>query len=193
LWASDPRSTKVPGWNGGFETGPGNWGNGPPCAGCTDWIPSGAATSIVSNDKHSGMYSARLGSPNPTAGDSKIQQTFKAPPGATRVAFWYQAICQDVLCSGNCIYDWFTATLTDNSTSQTTTMVVPSCSNTGWVLSPTANVIADGRTYTIAITNHDDNYWGPPAPDPIYTYVDDMVFTGAAPLGDVHIVANLAK
>ena len=51
------------------------------------------------------------------------------------------------------------------------------------------NVIADGRTYAISITSRDDNYPG----DATYTYVDDMVFNGAAAQGDVHIVANLAK
>ncbi len=184
LWASDPRGANVPAWNGGFETGPGNWGNGAPCVGCTDWIPSGSTASIVNGVSHSGNSSALLGSTNPT-GDSQIQQTFKPPAGATRVSFWYKMNCPDTV-----TYDWLIAKLTDNQTLQTVTILSPTCvTSPNFLLSPTANVLADGRTYTLTITNHDD-LW---PTDPSYTYVDDVTFSGAATLGDVHIVSNLLK
>src|SRR5262249_4175525 len=69
--------------NGGFETGD-----------FTGWTRSGT-TSIVSGPVHSGTHAVLLGSANPTNGDSKVNQTFTAPTGATRLSFWYNVNCPD--------------------------------------------------------------------------------------------------
>src|SRR6185436_2059597 len=52
-------------------------------------------------------------------GDSKLEQTFKAPAGASNtVVFWYQ-----VHCPGSVVHGWATATLTDNVTQATATIL----------------------------------------------------------------------
>jgi len=138
--------------NGGFETG-----------NLTGWTAALAA-SVVSGG-HSGTYAARVGSTSPTNGDSKIYQTFSAPAGSTRVVFWYKMTCPDTV-----TYDWATATLRDNNTGATTTILPRVCStNTTWVQS-SANIVA-GHSYTLTLLSHDDNYVG----DATYTLFDDVI------------------
>ena len=139
--------------NGGFESGT-----------LSGWTPGGAATSVVSGG-HSGSYSARLGTTVPTNGDSSIAQTFTAPSGSSKVTFWYKVSCPDTI-----TYDWATATLRDNTTATTGTVLARTCTNSGtWVQA--SGTVTAGHSYTLTLTSHDDNY----SSDPTYTLYDDVV------------------
>jgi hypothetical protein len=148
--ASTPPPT--PFVNGGFETG-----------GLTGWTKAGSAN-VITSGCHGGTYCARVGSPSPTNGDSSITQTFTAAQGGSSLLFYYRVVCPDTL-----TYDWATATLKDNASGSTATVLPKTCTNTGsWaqVLTP----LTGGRTYTLTLTSHDDNYPG----DATYTVYDDV-------------------
>jgi hypothetical protein len=181
VWAGDRRTSVVPGWNGGFETGQFT-AYSTPNTPSTDWVPSGAATSVTNLDLHSGIYSARLGLVTPTFGDSTISQQFTAPNGASTVSFWYNMHCPEP----NAHYAWFTAKLQDDTTlpAQPPVTILPAgpdngaqCSNAlGWQRSPQVAVVP-GNKYTITITSHDDGW----PTDPSYTDVDDLIFETTSP------------
>ena len=138
--------------NGGFETGT-----------FSGWTTSGQSTSI-STTAHSGTYSGMAGSTSPTNGDSSISQTFTVPTGSANLSFWYKVVCPDTV-----TYDWATATLKDNTTGTTTTMLAKTCTNTGaW--SQVSSAVTAGHSVTLTLTSHDDNYAG----DPTYTLFDDV-------------------
>ncbi len=138
--------------NPGFETGS-----------FSGWTTSGAATSI-STTAHSGTYSAQAGSTSPTNGDSSISQTFTMPAGTSSVSFWYNITCPDTV-----TYDWATATLKDNTTNTTTTILANTCtSGAGWV--QVSGAATAGHSVTLTLTSHDDNY----SADPTYTLFDDV-------------------
>jgi hypothetical protein len=141
--------------NGGFEAGT-----------FSGWTTSGAATSIVSSGCHSGTYCAQAGSTSPTNGDSSISQTFTAPAGTTGLSLWYKMICPDTV-----TYDWATVTLTDNTTNTTTTVVPQTCNPFVWTNATAA--VSAGTSYTLTLTNHDDNVVG----DATYTLFDDVALT----------------
>src|SRR5258708_21714192 len=138
--------------NGGFETGS-----------LSGWTPSGAATSVTTTS-HSGTYAAMLGSTSPTNGDSSIRQTFTAPSGSTRLTFWYANHCPDTV-----PYDWATATLKDNTLRPTTAILPKICTAAATSTQASASLTA-GHSYTLTLTNRDDNYPG----DPTYTLYDDV-------------------
>jgi hypothetical protein len=144
--------------NGGFETGS-----------FSGWTTGGQATSI-STTAHSGSYAGLAGSTAPTNGDSSISQTATAPAGSGSLSFWYEVVCPDTV-----TYDWATATLKDNTTGTTTTVLGKTCTNTGAWSSVSASVTA-GHSYTLTLISHDDNYAG----DATYTLYDDVAF--AAPV-----------
>ena len=146
--------------NGDFETGD-----------FTGWTSSGVTA--ISTVAHTGSYSAQVGDTAP-GGDSSIVQTFDLPADATSISFWYQIVCPDTV-----FYDWATATLTDNTTSATITILPPTCTNDGTWVQATANVAAmAGHNVTLTLANHDDGYFA----DPTYTLYDDVVVTsGGAP------------
>lgn len=151
-----PTPTPPPGGgitNGGFETGD-----------FTGWTRGGAATSISTTAHSGGKYSAMLGSTSPTYGDSSIAQTFTVPSGMGTLSFWYQVVCPDTV-----QYDWATATLKDDTTGTTTTVLSKTCTNTGTWVQVTASVTA-GHSDTITLISHDDNYFA----DPTYTLYDDV-------------------
>jgi hypothetical protein len=137
--------------NGGFETGT-----------FSGWTTSGASTSIVSTGAHSGSFAARAGSTSPTNGNSNIVQTFTA--SGTSLSFWYNVTCPDTV-----QYDWATATLRDNTTGTTTTLLPLTCVNptSGW--RQVTHAVTSGHSYTLTLTSRDDNYPG----DPTYTLFDD--------------------
>jgi hypothetical protein len=138
--------------NGGFETGT-----------LSSWTSVGSTSAVTGG--HSGTYAARVGSTSPTNGDSSIIQTFTAASGSTTVSFWYKNTCPDTV-----TYDWATATLRDNTTGTTTTILPRVCSSgTTWV-QISANIVA-GHNYTLALISHDDNYTG----DATYTLFDDVI------------------
>jgi subtilase family serine protease len=138
--------------NPGFETGT-----------FSGWTTSGAATSI-SNTGHSGSHSGQAGSSSPTNGDSSISQTFTAPTGSSTLSFWYQVHCPDTV-----QFDWATATLKDNTTGTTTTILAKTCTNDNTWHQVTASITA-GHSYTLTLTSHDDNFSG----DPTFTLFDDV-------------------
>ena len=155
--------------NGGFETGS-----------LSGWTPSGAASSAVSGG-HSGSFAAQVGATTPTNGDSSIAQTFTAPSGGGALTFWYKVVCPDSL-----TYDWATATLVDNTTATTTTLLAKVCSNTGAWQQSAAATLTGGHSYTLTLTSHDDNY----SSDPTYTLYDDVVIGGAPPPPPPNAIVN---
>jgi serine protease len=67
-------------------------------------------------------------------------------------------------------YDWATATLKDNTSGTSSTVLAKTCNNTGtWTQVSTA--ITAGHSYTLTLISHDDNYAG----DATYTLYDDVV------------------
>ncbi len=139
--------------NGGFETG-----------NLSGWTASGAATGVTTSDPHSGTYAALLGSSSPTNGNSSIAQTFTAPSGSSHLTFWYNVYCPDTL-----TYDWATATLRDN-TSRTSRTVLPKTCNTNNTWVQVSVTITAGHSYTITLVSHDDDYFA----DPTSTKYDDV-------------------
>ena len=137
--------------NGGFETGT-----------FSGWTTSG--TTSISRTAHSGTYSGQAGANTPTNGSSSIKQTFTAASGTSTLTFWYQVHCPDTV-----FYDWATATLKDNTTGTTKTILARTCTNNNTWVKVTASVTA-GHSYTLTLTSRDDNYPG----DPTYTLFDDV-------------------
>ncbi len=137
--------------NGGFETGT-----------FSGWTTAGSTS--ISTSAHSGSYAGQAGSTSPTSGDSSISQTFTAPSGASTLTFWYKVVCPDTV-----TYDWATATLRDNTTGTTSTILGKTCTNTGSWVKVSASVTA-GHSYTLTLISHDDNYAG----DATYTLFDDV-------------------
>ncbi|HEX6547967.1 MAG TPA: hypothetical protein VF134_04425 [Candidatus Dormibacteraeota bacterium] len=154
--------------NGGFETG-----------NLSGWTGSGAAYG-VSTTAHSGSYSALLGSTSPTNGDSSISQTFTVPSGGGSLSFWYRVVCPDTV-----TYDWATATLKDNTSGTSATLLGKTCTNTGSWAKSSGYTVTAGHSVTLTLTSHDDNYTG----DPTYTLYDDVTI-GAAPPPVTNPVAN---
>jgi hypothetical protein len=141
--------------NGGFETGD-----------FTGWTRSGT-TSIVSSPTHSGTRAALLGSTNPTNGDSKLSQTFTAGSGASQLSFWYNLNCPDEV-----TWDWATATLKDNTTGTTSTVLAKTCTlGAGW--KQVTTTITAGHSYTLTLISHDENYPG----DATDTTYDDVILS----------------
>lgn len=151
--------------NGGFETG-----------NLSGWTISSGTASVIAGG-HSGSYATRVGSTSPTNGDSSITQSFTAPAGANQLTFWYKMTCPDTV-----TYDWATATLRDNTTGTTTTILPRVCATSSTWVQDTATIVA-GHNYTLTLISHDDNYVG----DATYTLFDDVV-TGTAASGSNVIV-----
>jgi len=80
------------------------------------------------------------------------------------------------VCPDTVTYDWATATLRDNTTNAVTTVLAKTCTNTGTWSQASAPLIG-GRSYTLALMDHDDNYPG----DPTYTLFDDVAIGSASP------------
>ncbi|TDU02033.1 putative Ig domain-containing protein [Streptomyces sp. 846.5] len=137
--------------NGGFETGS-----------LSGWTSAGI-TAVTASAAHSGSYGAMVGSTSPS-NTSSVAQTFTAPTGSTKLSFDYNVTCPDTV-----TYDWATATLKDNTSGTTTTVLAKTCvSSSGWI-TKTATITA-GHSYTLTLTSKDDNYAG----DPTYTYYDNV-------------------
>ena len=146
--------------NGGFETG--NF---------SGWTTTGTAA-VNTAAKHGGTYGAQLGSTTPSL-DSTAAQTFTLPSNASTLSFWYSNTCPDTV-----TYDWATATLKDNVTGTTSTILAKVCTTTPVWTQVNANVAANaGHSVTLTLTSHDDNYAG----DASFTYFDDVTVTTTTP------------
>ena len=144
--------------NPGFESGLASWS-------VSGTSPLASTTTL----SHTGAYAAWLGATSGTVfNESSVSQSFTLPAGATTLSFHYKVVCTDV----SITYDWATATLTDNSTGVTTTLLPKVCSNTGGWQQVTANVAANaGHPVTLKLTNRDDGYPGMGT----YTLYDDVL------------------
>ena len=128
--------------------------NGTFASGLTSWTVSGVICTAVTGG-------AQCGSSSPTNGDSSLSQTFTVGSAATTLSFGYAVSCPDTV-----TYDWATATLKDNATGTTTTLLAKTCSNAGTTVTNSTSVTANaGHSVTLTLTSHDDNY----AADPTFT------------------------
>jgi hypothetical protein len=146
--------------NGGFESGS-----------FTGWTVSGI-TSVIAGAAHSGSFGAQLGNTNPS-NTSSISQTFTMPASSPSLSFWYNNHCPDTV-----TYDWATATIKDNVTGVTTTLLPKTCAASAVWTQVTYNATANaGHSVTLTLTSEDDDYPG----DPTYTWYDDVVVTSGPP------------
>jgi len=138
--------------NGDFERGD-----------LSGWSVTGVASAVAV--PHSGNYSALVGDIFPSS-DSTISQTFDMPATANTVSLWYAVFCPDSV-----DYDWAEATIRDNVTSNTITIVARTCPFFYAWTPASANVVSmRGHSVTITLTNHDDGYFA----DPTFTLYDDV-------------------
>jgi hypothetical protein len=136
--------------NGGFETG------------TAGWTTAGTAASVAAA-KHSGSYGLQLGSTAAT-GQSTAAQTFTAPAGSAKLAFWYRIACPATVGRA-----WATGTLADATAGTTATPLAKTCvKDSGW-LQATAPLVA-GHKYTLTLLSRDDGA----AADATHTYFDDV-------------------
>lgn len=136
--------------NGGFESGD-----------LSGWTTAGS-TAAATSAAHSGAYGAVIGSTSPT-GTSTARQTFTVTSGS-RLSLAYAITCPDTL-----TYDWATITLADTTAGSTATLLPRTCTDgAGW--QTTSGAVTAGHTYTLTVTNKDDDYPG----DATYTYLDDV-------------------
>jgi serine protease len=135
--------------NGGFENG------------FTGWTRTGSTS--TSTSARSGSAAALVGSGSPT-NTSSVAQTFTAPSGASKLSFYYKMTCPDTVS-----YDWVTATLRDNTTATTSTILAKTCATNSGYVGVSAG-LTGGHSYTLTLTNRDDDYFL----DPSYTLFDDV-------------------
>lgn len=128
--------------NSGFETGD-----------LTAWEGSGT-TSVTETGPHGGRFAGQTGAATPTTGDSTLRHTFVPPAGKDRLSLWYNIRCTDLF-----IHAWAGATLVDNTTGRSHTVVPRQCiSGFGWERA--TEPVVPGRSYTLILTSHDNGNFG---------------------------------
>jgi len=150
--------------NGGFESGS-----------LSGWTVHGTATAVNSGAA-SGTWAAQLGSSTTATGSSSIAQSFTAPASTTGITYQYRMTCHDTVA-----HDWTTATLRDNTSRATLTMLRPRCITDSSYVTVAAPVIS-GHGYTLTIINRDDGN----SSNPSWTLVDNVQLISTAPRGIVN-------
>ena len=99
------------------------------------------------------------------------------------LSFWYDISCPDTVS-----FDWATATLTDNTSSTTTTLLPKTCTTfAGWVQVTSAlGSSSVGHSFTLTLTNHDDNF----SSDPTVTKYDDVAVTPTGLVAPTNLTAT---
>lgn len=137
--------------NGGFESGA-----------LTHWTSAGSTT--ITSSAHSGKYAVRAGRHVPSSGNSSLAQTFTAH--GAQLSFWYNVTCPDTVTQS-----WATATVTDNTTHTTVTVLARTClAHSGW--QQVSHPVIAGHSYTLRLISHDDNDTA--SGDGTYTLFDDV-------------------
>ena len=139
--------------NGGFEQGLFAW--------------STYATDSVSSTAHSGSFSAEVGDPF-SLDDNSINQTFTAPTGAKTLSFWYLGVCPSL----QVVADWASASLQDNTTGVTTTVLPNTCTNNNTWVHVTTSITAN-HSYLLRLSTHDDDFGSAST----YTFYDDVTIS----------------
>jgi hypothetical protein len=125
----------------------------------------------ISTNAHSGGSSIQIGASTQYNGDASLSQTFTVATGYVSVSFWYELVC-----TGSASHNWMTATLRDNTSKTTATMLGKTCARSaGWT--PVAARVTAGHSYTMTIVVHADGQRSHPA----YAFVDDTALAAAAP------------
>ncbi len=137
--------------NPGFET-----------ASTSGWTASGT-TAAVTAFPRSGTYSAQVGSSTPRQATSGLNQTVRAPTGATKLTVWYRITCPSTR-------DYALVTLFNASTNKTTTALKSCTNNQGW--KQLSMTVTAGVTYRLNLANYDDGRAGLAT----YTQYDDVRF-----------------
>jgi hypothetical protein len=138
--------------NGGFEAGD-----------LSGWTVARGFASVVSSPAHSGVHAALIGAAAETSGTSKLDQSFTAPAGSSRLGLWADVFCTDA--SGG----FATVFLVDN-TASTSTRVLNRVCTTGKGWQQATAPITPGHSYTIELESRDDGTGSTPS----YTVYDDI-------------------
>ena len=133
--------------------------------GLTSWVSVGSTS--TSTTAHGGSTAAKVGSATAKTLDS-ISQTFTAPVGAS-LSFWYQGVCNDKV-----QYAWATATLRDNTSGTSKTLLPNTCSKTGKWAQVNAGALPAGHRLTLTLSSKSEVY----KTSSNYTLFDDVVVTG---------------
>lgn len=121
--------------NGGFESGD-----------LAGWAAGSGYQSVLAHAR-TGAYAGYLGSNSNVTVTSAIAQTFTAPANATHVSFAYATRCV-----GDKTKNWFNATIRDNTTGTSSTVVATTCPGTTAWTTAGASVVA-GHSYTLTFAN----------------------------------------
>jgi hypothetical protein len=174
-------STSI-GWTIGGGGGGGNAiVNGDFEQGLAAWTSVGSTS--TSTTVHGGSTAAKVGSVTSQTLDS-ISQTFTAPSGAS-LSFWFQGVCTNTV-----QYAWAGATLADNTSGTSKTLLPNTCTKTGKWVQVNAGALPAGHSLTLTLSSKSEVY----KTSSNYTLFDDVVVTGgSAPNPDFSITTSVAS
>jgi hypothetical protein len=147
--------------NGGFETGD-----------LSCWTPGGVYTPFtVTSQKHTGSYSAQLGSAGPSEpnGDSYVYQTITIPSTTSRatLTFWYWPFTTDTI-----TYDWQEAQVRNTSGGLLAQIFKVASNSQTWTQVTFDLTPYKGQTIQLYFNAHGDGYG-----DLTYMFLDDVAVT----------------